>query len=211
MPETRFAVDGVLFDSDGVLVDSLEDAAVVWDAWAAQYAPHFDFRTQVQHGVRAAEMVAALVAPERVAEAVAALDAAEIASAVGTRPIPGAPELTAALPADRWAVVTSAIRELARGRLAAAGHPLPPVLVSAEDITHGKPHPEPYLRGAALLGFSPERCGVIEDAPAGVAAARAAGVGVVIGVGDRLEGAVVDAHVDDLRSITWEDGALVVR
>lgn len=202
-------VDGVLFDCDGVLVDSLEAAAVAWDAWAERYAPGFDFRTQIVHGVRATEMVATLVEPDLVIEAVTNLDDAELASAVATAAIPGAVALTDSIPVERWAVVTSAIGELARRRLAAAGHRAPRVIVAAEDVARGKPDPEPYLAGARLLGLDPSRCAVIEDAPAGVRAARAAGARFVVGVGDHLEGTQVDAHVPDLRSLFYRDGVLV--
>lgn len=210
MTEIRFTVDGVLFDCDGVLVDSLETAAVAWDAWAADFAPGYDFRRQVSHGVRAADTVAALVPPERLAEAVTALNAAELDSAEATAAIPGAVILTATIPPERWAVVTSAIGELARRRLAAAGHRQPLAFVAAEDVERGKPHPDPYVRGAEALGMAPGRCIVFEDAPAGVRAARAAGAAFVVGVGDHLEGEVVDAHVDDLRRVRWQTGDIVI-
>lgn len=201
---------GVLFDCDGVLVDSLEAAAVAWDAWAERFVPGYDFRTQVQHGVRAADTVATLVSPERVVEAVAALDAQEIETASETAAIAGSVALTTSLPSGRWAVVTSAIAELARRRLAAAGHPVPSVMIAAEDVEHGKPAPDPYLRGAARLGLDPAHCVVFEDAAAGVRAARAAGAGWVVGVGDHLDGEPVDVAVDDLRSVRFVDGALVI-
>jgi sugar-phosphatase len=202
--------EGILFDCDGVLVDSLDSAATAWDRWAATYAPDFDFRTQIQHGMRAADTIATLVTAEVLNEAVAALDAEEIASASGTAGIPGATALTASLPTERWAVVTSATRGLAKARLLAAGHPEPRAVISAEDVTRGKPDPEPYLLGARRIGVDVNRCVVFEDASAGVMAARTAGVGYVIGVGDHLEGALVDAHIDDLRDVRYENGELHV-
>ncbi|MEH3088850.1 MAG: HAD-IA family hydrolase [Microbacterium arborescens] len=205
---TTIPARAVLFDCDGVLVDSLEAAAIAWDEWAQRYAPEFDFRTQIEHGVRAADTVAALVAPHLLARAVAELDAAEIASATRTRPIAGAVALTDSLPAGSWAVVTSATRELARRRLAAAGHRAPGSLVSAEDVARGKPDPEPYLAGARSLRVPIAQCVVFEDAPAGVRSARAAGAGWVVGVGDHLDDADVDARIDDLGSAAWSDGAL---
>jgi sugar-phosphatase len=204
------SVDGVLFDCDGVLVDSLEPAAVAWDLWAAVYAPGYDFRTQMEHGVRAADVIAGLVDRARLAEAVRALDDEELRSATETAAIPGSVALTRSIPPHRWAVVTSAGRELARRRLRAAGHPDPAALVSAEDVERGKPDPAPYLRGAELLGVDPSHCAVFEDAPAGVRAARAAGVHTVIGVGDHLDGVTVDAHVPDLRNVRYRDGELLV-
>ena len=203
-------VSGFLFDCDGVLVDSLEAAAVAWDSWAATYAPGYDFRTQVEHGVRAADTVAQLVEPQVFAGAFAALEAAEIAGADATLAIRGAVGLTTSIPDERFAVVTSGTRRLAEARLVAAGHRVPKALVTAEDVTKGKPDAEPYRRGAELLGLDPADCVALEDAPAGVAAARAAGVGFVIGVGDHLEGAVVDAHVLDLSALSYEDGRLTI-
>lgn len=210
MQQLRLPVSGLLFDNDGVLVDSLEPAAVAWDAWAAVYAPAFDFRTQVEHGVRASDTVATLVAPEVFDEAIAALDKAELDGSDVCDALPGAVELTRSLPAERWAVVTSAIRPLGLARLAAAGHPTPPAVISADDVSRGKPDPEPYLMGAEALGVSPDECAVFEDAPAGIAAARAAGVKYVIGVGDHLEGAVVDAHVHDLSQVSYDGSVLTV-
>ena len=210
MQQLRLPVSGLLFDNDGVLVDSLEPAAVAWDAWAAIYAPAFDFRTQVQHGVRASDTIATLVSPEVLDEAIAALDKAELDGSDVCDPMPGAVELTRSLPVERWAVVTSAIRPLGVARLAAAGHSVPPAVVTADDVSRGKPDPEPYLKGAEAIGVSPDECAVFEDAPAGIAAARAAGVKYVIGVGDHLEGAVVDAHVRDLSQVSYDGTELII-
>lgn len=211
MTTRRFPVTGILFDCDGVLVDSLEPAAIAWDAWAARYSPGYDFRSQIEHGVRAADTVARLVASDVFDEAVAALEDEEVLGSAATLPIPGAVELTTSIPLGRWAVATSAARRLALARLSAAGHPSPSALIAADDVAHGKPHPEPYLRGAEALGVPASACAVFEDAPAGVRAARAAGAGLVVGVGDHLEGEVVDVHVDDLTSVSYEDGALLIR
>lgn len=204
------AVEGILFDCDGVLVDSLEPAAMAWDAWSARYAPGFDFRSQIEHGVRAADTVARLVDGDVLEEAVAALEAAEIRGAHATTAIPGAVALTTSIPRNRWAVVTSGARALAVARLAAAGHPHPGALIAAEDVRRGKPDPEPYRRGAAELRLDPSRCAVFEDAPAGVRAAREAGVGFVVGVGDHLGGAGVDAHVLDLTAVVYSGGDLLI-
>lgn len=206
----EFTVDAILFDCDGVLVDSLESAADAWDGWAARYAAGFDFRTQIVHGVRAADTVATLVHPDVLEEAVADLEAAEIETAHATREIPGAVALTRSLPPRSWAVVTSGARALAMARLNAAGHPVPHALVAAEDVVNGKPDPEPYRRGAEAVGVDISACAVLEDAPAGVRAARAAGARYVIGVGDHLEGEPVDARVDDLASVRWTDGRLLL-
>lgn len=211
MTDIRVPVAGILFDCDGVLVDSLEAAAVAWDAWSARYAPGYDFRTQVEHGVRAADTVATLVHPDNLAEAVAALEAEEVHGAGATVGIAGAVALTSSIPAARWAVVTSGTRVLATARLAAAGHGTPGGLVTADDVQRGKPDPEPYLRGAAVLGIDPADCAVFEDAAAGVLAARAAGAGYVVGVGDHLDDAIVDAWVPDLSAVRYADGELMLR
>lgn len=204
----RIEFGAVLFDCDGVLVDSLDAAAKAWDNWSARYAPEFDFRTQIQHGVRAEDTVATLVEPELLDEAVRALADEEERLATDTPPIVGAVDLTSTLPEGRWAVVTSGVSRLAHARLAAAGIRRPRVLVTADDVTEGKPSPEPYALGAELLGTEPGRCVVIEDAPAGVRAARAAGAGHVIGVGGQLDGA--DVSVLDLTHLRYDGDALVV-
>uniref|UniRef100_UPI003734CF40 HAD-IA family hydrolase n=1 Tax=Luteococcus sp. TaxID=1969402 RepID=UPI003734CF40 len=160
--------------------------------------PH-DPTVDFPHGTPARDIIAGLVAPGDVERAYRDLDAGELACADRTRAMPGAVELTASLPVERWAVVTSAGRPLAEARLAAAGH-APRHVVSADDVTRGKPNPEPYRRGAAVLGMDPSRLAVFEDAAAGVAAARAAGIGLVVGVGDELDPASVDVLLPDLRS-----------
>lgn len=204
-----FVVAGVLFDCDGVLVDSLEAAAVAWDRWSARWAPHFDFRTQVRHGVRAVDLVAELVAPEAVDRAAAELAAEELATVDGTTAVPGAIALTRALSGAGvpWAVVTSGLRPLALARITAAGLEVPDVVVTAEDVSAGKPHPEPYLAGAARLGLAASTCAVFEDAPAGVRAAHAAGVSTVVGVGGGAAVAGPSVVVRDLRSVAVERGS----
>jgi sugar-phosphatase len=114
------------------------------------------------------------------------------------------------MPADRWAIVTSATGALARARFEVAGIPDPGVLVTADDVTRGKPDPEGYLAAARALGLAPADAVVVEDTGAGVQAARAAGVGAVIGVGWRPRDAAPDALVDDLRGLRWTDAGLVV-
>lgn len=152
-----FPVDGVLFDCDGVLVDSLEAAAVAWDRWSARWAPHFDFRTQVRHGVRAIDLVAELVPAADVERAAAELAEEELATVAGTTGVPGAVDLTRALTDHGvpWAVVTSGLRALALGRLRAAGLAVPDVVITAEDVAAGKPDPEPYATGADRVGVAP--------------------------------------------------------
>ncbi|MFI1284715.1 HAD-IA family hydrolase [Streptomyces sp. NPDC020858] len=199
---TEIPCDAVLFDLDGVLVRSMGLIERILREWAAGHGLDTDAVVALSHGRRDIDLVR-LVVPHLDAEAeTARITEREERDFAGLEPVPGAPELVAALPADRWAIVTSGTRAVALGRLDAAGVPRPVHLVAAEDITRGKPDPEGYLRGAALLGVDPARCVVVEDAPSGAAAAAAAGMRCV-GVG----GAVADpavrltARVVDLRTV----------
>ena len=169
--------EAVIFDLDGVLVESAPVVEASWSRWAGERGVEWDALRPVLHGRPGRELVSEF-APDLDAEAeVATITAYEMAEEGALRAIDGARECMAAAP--RWAIATSGGRELALGRLRAVGHPIPDVLVSADDITQGKPHPEPYLKAAAKLGVAPERCLVIEDAPAGIAAGKAAGARVV--------------------------------
>jgi sugar-phosphatase len=178
-PSTTF--DAVLFDMDGTLVDSIAAANHVWTEWATRHGVDPDEVLRSMHGVRAIDTVRrfAPVAIDAAAEA-ALITEAEIDAIEGVVAISGAAALLDALPPGRWAIVTSAPRPLASARIAAAGLPLPSVLISAEDVDHGKPAPDCYLAAAAALGFDIERCLVFEDAPAGIAAAETAGAAVVV-------------------------------
>ncbi|MFG2146392.1 HAD-IA family hydrolase [Streptomyces sp. NPDC048696] len=174
----HLSADAILFDSDETLVSSMRSVVRAWTQWAESYGMTLADVTRVEvHGRPAAAIVADLLPAHLVAEAVARLEDAEVADAVGggVVPVPGAAELLAGLPADRWAVVTSGTRRVAEARLAQAGiHPK--FLITIDDITHHKPHPEPFLLAARRLGVDPARCVVVEDAPAGLAAGRAAGM-----------------------------------
>jgi sugar-phosphatase len=166
----------LLFDLDGVLVDSTPTVERTWRAWAARHGLDAAQVLDVAHGRRTRETLG-LVAPHLDASTeLAALAAAELADLAATRPLPGAAALLAALPEARWAVVTSGTQAVALGRLRAAGLPTPVVLVTAEDVTRGKPDPEGYLAAAARLGVDAPACVVVEDAPPGLAAATAAGM-----------------------------------
>ena len=167
---------GILFDLDGVLVDSTECVERSWRNWAASRGLDADRVMQVAHGRRTVETVA-LVAPHlALAEEVAALEGVEAHTTEGVYEIPGARELLERLPLDAWAIVTSGIRSVATLRIRHTGLPMPRVLVPADEITRGKPDPEGYLTAAARLGRAPGECVVVEDAPAGLEAARAAGM-----------------------------------
>lgn len=205
-----FSVTALLFDCDGVLVDSLDAAAVAWNEWGTRWKPGFDFHRDVEHGRRLADFVTELVGPENAPEAIAELAALEREHAVDVREIPGAATLLAGLPTGRWAVVTSGTRDIATARLAAAGIPSPAVLVTADDVTIGKPAPDPYLLAAARLDQPPSACAVFEDAAAGITAAQRAGVRTVIGVGADLTMPGVSAAVTDLRDISFDGTRLFV-
>jgi sugar-phosphatase len=206
----EFTGAGLLFDCDGVLVDSVAAAAPAWAAWASTHAPSFDFLRDAPHGMRPSEVVAGLLGPEATVDATAELIALEIEAAVHTSEIPGAARLVAALPRDVWAVVTSSNRAVAMARLRSSDIARPQVLVAAEDVLRGKPEPDPYLLGAHRLARAPEDCVVFEDSVPGIRAARAAGVGVVIGVGAGSADGDPDLIVADLRSVRWRAGVLVV-
>jgi sugar-phosphatase len=174
-----FSCSAILFDLDGVLADSTRAVDREWREWAARKGVDGDAIMAIAHGVRTIEVIRR-VAPQLDAEAEAnAIENHEAHDQSGVVVMPGAAELVRSIPAGRWGVVTSGSRLLATNRLRHCGLPVPEVLVTSDDVTNGKPHPEPYLKGAAQLGFDPGECLVIEDAPAGIQAARAAGMKVI--------------------------------
>ncbi len=176
---TTFRCSAILFDLDGVLIDSTRSVDRQWRAWAREHGIDEEKVISIAHGVRSLEVIRA-VAPHIDAEAeVLRLEAREAGDQVDVAVMPGAAALIGAIPDGHWAVVTSGTRDLASARLRLGGLRVPKILVTAEDVVNGKPHPEPYLRGAELLGVKPEECLVIEDAPAGIRSARAGGMKVI--------------------------------
>ena len=170
---------GLLFDLDGVLADSTRSVVRAWSAWARRVGLEPDELIPKVHGRRAIETIRA-VRPELDAEAeLATLVADETTDNHDTDEIPGARALVSALPAEAWAIVTSGLRDVATARLVAAGVPIPRVMITAESIERGKPDPDCYLKGAEALGIDPRECVVVEDAPIGAAAARAAGMRLI--------------------------------
>jgi len=170
-----------LFDMDGTILNSIAAVERVWTAWAYGHGLDAGRLLPTVHGKRAVETVAALELPgiDPVAEADVLLKA-EAADLDGIVPIPGAVAFLSALPRERWAIVTSAPRELALARIGAVGIPLPTVLVTAEDVTRGKPAPDCFLLAARRLEVEVRDCLVFEDAPAGIAAGEAAGASLVV-------------------------------
>ncbi len=203
--EVSLQVDGLLLDCDGVLVDSHNAAATTWNLWAKRWAPGFDFHRDIEHGRRITDIVTELIStPSDVAAAVADLVERELAHATDVPAIPGARELLDSSPSGSWSVVTSGSRAIATARMASAGLPPADVLVTGGDVENGKPFPDPYLLAAQRLQIPPGRCAVFEDAPAGIAAARAAGVTTIIGVGATAATARVTLAVADLRGVRFD-------
>lgn len=204
----EFQCSAILFDLDGVLVDSTRSVDRQWRMWAKEMNIDPDEVVRIAHGVRTVEVVRRL-APHLEEDAeVMRLEKREAEDQDGVAVMAGAADLLGSIPSSRWAVVTSGTRYLANSRLRVGKLPTPGVLVSADDVMRGKPDPEPYLKGAQLLGMNPAECVVVEDAPAGIRAALAAGM-KAIGLtstyaADKLFEA--DAIVRSLSEIEVRDG-----
>ena len=211
MTETFLDCDAVLFDMDGTLVDSRLLVERTWLRWAREHGIPPDKVLAVAHGRRTLETMR-LVAPDLATpEEAARLDAEESEHEGGETAIPGAAALLTSLPPERWAVVTSAGRQIALARITGVGLPAPRVLIGAEDVATGKPDPEGYVRAASQLGVSPGRTVVIEDTPAGAQAGRGAGA-VVVGLRTTYPSvAGCDILVEDLRQIRVAPAAAVGR
>lgn len=193
--------DAVLLDMDGTLVDSKAIVERMWLVWADRHGIPAETILAVAHGRRTLETMR-LVAPHLATpEEAARLDAMEALQKGGEVAVPGAKALLDALPAGRWAVVTSAVRQVASTRIAAVGLPSPAVLVGAEDVQEGKPSPEGYLHAAVCLGVPPHRCVVVEDTPAGIEAGRAAGARVIGILTTYAELDGCDLLIPDLRAL----------
>jgi sugar-phosphatase len=180
MIDYKLECAALLFDLDGVLIDSSQCITRHWQAWADRHGLDIKEIMQVAHGLRADDTMRR-VAPRGLdveAEERAYL-AVEESDHAGVVAIEGARQMLAALPDGKWTIVTSASMELASRRLRYVGLPVPMVMVTADDVREGKPSPEPYLAGAKRLGMAAGECVVIEDAPAGVQAGKRAGMRVV--------------------------------
>ncbi len=198
----------LLTDLDGVLVDSRSVVETAWRWWAERVGVDPAALLPVSHGVRAVDTIVRFAPHLDVDVEEAALVAVELELAEQLGPVPGTDALIAAVPRERWAVVTSGSRRLATARLEQVGLPRPEVLVAAEDVAAGKPDPEGYLAAAAALGVAAGDCLVVEDAPAGVAAAGAAGCTVVALTTTHAPGQLqaADLIVADPRAILLQVG-----
>lgn len=210
----RFVVDAILFDIDGTLVDSTPAVERTWRTWAEKRGIDVEPILQVCHGRRTEDTVAEFLPERERAAGVEELAELELHDLDGVVALPATRELLTRLPLDRWAAVTSGSQELMRARLSAAGLPIPSVLVAAEDVTEGKPDPEGYVAAARALGVDPSKCLVVEDAPAGIAAGRAAGAYVLAVATSHDPGALVsaDAVVPDLTgcSVNTTDATVII-
>jgi mannitol-1-/sugar-/sorbitol-6-phosphatase len=206
---------GLLFDMDGVLISSIGSVVRCWRRWAELYGIPGAESYEVPHGMRAIEIVKSLRPDIDAEEGLRVIEDMEIEDTDDLKVLPGVKKLLEGLPPERWAIVTSATHRLMLGRLKVAGLPIPTRIISGDMVERGKPDPEPYRRGAALLGFEPHECVVVEDAPSGVGAGIAAGC--------RVLGVLGTHSVEELREATWvaesldtvqvveREGGLVVR
>jgi sugar-phosphatase len=201
-----------LFDMDGVLVSSIESVVRSWRRWAELYGLPNAETFEIPHGVRAKDIIKTLLPDADLQEAVRVIEDIEVEDVADLRVLPGVKTLLEGLPPERWAIVTSSTQRLLLARLGAAKLPVPERIISGDRVRRGKPDAEPYRRGAELLGFRPEECVVVEDAPSGVEAGKAAGCRVLgvlgthsaaeLGEADwlvgSLEGLAVTANPDGL-------------
>src|ERR1700686_2689867 len=176
---TQITCSALLFDMDGGLIDSPPAVARAWRRWALEHGFNPEEVVARAHGRPSLTTVREYLPNANHEGENREVERRELEDIEGVVPLPGALELLASLPEDRWTIVTSCTRPLAEVRIQAAGLPLPKKLITSNDITHGKPHPEPYLKGASVLGFLPTECIVLEDVPAGVRAGKAAGAKVI--------------------------------
>ncbi|MER2194982.1 HAD-IA family hydrolase [Methylobacterium brachiatum] len=206
LPTRRFAA--FLFDMDGTIISSIASAERAWTRWAQSHGLDVARFLPTIHGVRSVDTIRRLGLPGVDPEAeAAAITQAEIEDVGDIAEIPGARAFLQALPPERWAIVTSAPRELALRRLDAAGMPVPALLVAAEDIDRGKPAPDCFLLAAERLGVAAADCLVFEDAPAGIQAGAAAGATVVV-VTATHHAPIETAHatIPDYRALTVDAG-----
>jgi len=191
---------GILFDMDGVLVSSIASVIRAWRRWAELYEIADAENFEIPHGVRAKDIIGTLRPDVDLKKAAQVIEDLEVEDVADLRVLPGVKALLEGLPPERWAIVTSSTQRLLLARLKAAGLPLPERIISGDMVERGKPDPEPYRRGAELLGFGPSECVVVEDAPSGVGAGKAAGC--------RVLGVLGTHSAAELREADWVVGSL---
>jgi sugar-phosphatase len=201
-----FHCTAVLFDLDGVLIDSTRCVERHWRQWAAGQGLDADVILQSAHGVRNVDTMRR-IAPHLDVEREAALFAEhEVADTEGVVAVDGAVGLLAGLEGTRWAVVTSCSTALAQARMQMAGLAMPPMLITGDDVLRGKPNPDPYLLAASRLGVAPAECIVVEDAPAGIEAGKRAGMQVIAIAftyqPQQLRASAADVLIDRLSALT---------
>jgi mannitol-1-/sugar-/sorbitol-6-phosphatase len=179
MERMKIVCRGVLFDLDGVLVDSTPAVARVWTQWATKHGFVPEEVVRQAHGRPSIATIRELLPHADHDAENREVERGEIEDVEGVIPLPGALEILQVVPQDRWAIATSCTRHLAEVRIRVAGLPLPKHMITSNDVQRGKPDPEPYLKAAKTLGLTPGDCIVIEDAPAGIRAGKAAGARVL--------------------------------
>ena len=199
---------GLLFDNDGVIVSSIASVNRCWRRWAEHYGVPVGEDFEIEHGTRAVDAMQKLVPGIDVAEGLKVIEDMELEDVADLEVLPGVKTLLESLPMERWAIVSSATYRLLVGRLKVAGLPVPERIVSGDRVVHGKPHPEPYLRGAEMIHSAPGDCIVIEDAPSGARAGKAAGCRVLGVLGthsaEELRAVGVDWVVESLERVKAE-------
>jgi len=204
--------EAVLFDMDGTLIDSTPAVLRAWTTWMHEFGLTPE-DTARHHGMPSAQVVRSLLAEDQHAAAIARIDELELADVHDIVVLPGAAEALVALRGARNAIATSCTLSLAQARIGAARLVPPSVLVTVDDVAHGKPAPDPFLEAARRLGADPRRCLVVEDAPKGLEAAHAAGCATLAVVTTtRREELDADAVVGDLSEVEFvpgEDGIRV--
>ena len=205
MADLQITCRVLLFDMDGVLVDSTPAVTRVWSRWAREHGFDPEHVAHIAHGRPSITTIRELL-PDADHEAENKIvESREIEDTEGIAACPGAPDLLASLPSESWVLVTSSTRALAHARLRAGGYATPKLVVTSSDITHGKPHPEPFLKGVAMAGVAASGCIVVEDTPVGIQAGKAAGCRVLAlrttMAEDLLEAARPDWIADSLASV----------
>jgi mannitol-1-/sugar-/sorbitol-6-phosphatase len=186
---------GLLFDMDGVLISSLGSVERSWQTWAERHGLDVRETIKTAHGMRAIETVRTLKPDADHDAELRVIEDLEVGDNDGLEVLEGVTSILQSVPQKFWTIVTSATERLARSRLAFAGIPVPRHIVTADVVIHGKPHPEPYIKGAEILGVAPADCVVIEDSTSGAKAGHAAGCKVL---------ATTFSHrIDQLAAADW--------